>query len=180
MNKRLLRPRAAANVASLSALAVAMLLAGARVHAQTPAPHLVDPDLAVRTAASGLTTPIGIAFLDENDWLVIEKDTGMVKRVVNGEVTSTVLDLAVNAASERGLLGIALHPKFASNRFVYLFWSCAAPPPPAANPYVPTAVKCPFVPALGADTVDTLAAPLLAIAWTDSSGTERGLHSIGT
>ena len=159
MNIGLFRPRSAAHVVSLSA--IALLLATGRLHAQAAAPHLVDPNLSVRTAVDGLTTPIGIAFLGTNDWLVIEKDTGMVKRVVNGEVTSTVLDLAVNAASERGLLGIALHPEFASNHFVYLFWSCAAAPPPAENPYVPTAVKCPFVPAQGADTFDTLAAPLL-------------------
>jgi len=38
-------------------------------------------------------------------------------------VQGAVLDLAVNSASERGLLGIALHPSFASNGFVYLFWS---------------------------------------------------------
>ena len=35
----------------------------------------------------------------------------------------TVLDLAVNSNSERGLLGIALHPKFTQNGWVYLFWS---------------------------------------------------------
>ena len=34
-----------------------------------------------------------------------------------------VLDLPVNSASERGLLGIALHPKFRRTRWVYLFWS---------------------------------------------------------
>jgi glucose/arabinose dehydrogenase len=38
-------------------------------------------------------------------------------------VQGTVLDLAVNSNSERGLLGIALHPNFGSNGFVYLFWS---------------------------------------------------------
>ena len=35
----------------------------------------------------------------------------------------TALDLAVNSASERGLLGIALHPDFAFNHFVYLYWT---------------------------------------------------------
>jgi glucose/arabinose dehydrogenase len=34
-----------------------------------------------------------------------------------------VLDLAVNSASERGLLGIALHSKFRSNPYVYLYWT---------------------------------------------------------
>ena len=55
--------------------------------------------------------------------LVLEKASGRVKRVVDGTVQGAVLDLAVNSNSERGLLGIALHPNFASNGFVYLFWS---------------------------------------------------------
>jgi len=131
-----------------------------RLDAQASGPALVDNNLRVSAAVSGLTTPIGIAFLGENDWLVIEKDTGEVKRVVNGEVSATVLDLAVNNASERGLLGIALHPQFSTNGHVYLFWSCQAPPP-IDNPFFPTATECADVPELGADTGDVLAAPLL-------------------
>jgi glucose/arabinose dehydrogenase len=55
--------------------------------------------------------------------LVLEKATGKVQRVVNGEVRSTVLDLPVNSASERGLLGIALHPHFFTTGRVYLYWT---------------------------------------------------------
>lgn len=132
-----------------------------RVDAQTGGPTMLVPNLAVRSAAGGFVTPIGVAFVGTNDWLVIEKNTGQVKRVVNGVATATALDLAVNNASERGLLGIALHPDFAANDYVYLFWSCAAAPPPAENPFFPTATECPDTPALGADTGDTLAVPLL-------------------
>jgi glucose/arabinose dehydrogenase len=89
----------------------------------TAAPSVVDPNLAVRTAASGLDQPISIAFLGPNDMLVLEKATGKVQRVVNGEVRSTVLDLPVNSASERGLLGIALHPHFFTTGRVYLYWT---------------------------------------------------------
>ena len=53
---------------------------------------------------------------------MLEKASGQVKRVRDGDV-STVLDLAVNSNSERGLLSIALHPKFKKNGWVYLFWS---------------------------------------------------------
>jgi aldose sugar dehydrogenase len=67
--------------------------------------------------------PIGMAFLGRNDFFITEKPTGMVKRVVNGAVTATVLDLPVNSASERGLLGIELHPDFRRNGWVYLFWT---------------------------------------------------------
>src|SRR5687768_7492200 len=73
-------------------------------------PELLVSDLAVRTVTTGLATPTSLAFIGPNDFLVLEKNTGQVKRVVNGAVTATVLDLAVNFGSERGVLGIALHP----------------------------------------------------------------------
>jgi aldose sugar dehydrogenase len=104
---------------ALAALGAALVLPG-RADA---APALVDPDLSVRTAVSGLDQPISIAFLGRDDMLVLEKATGNVKRVVNGTVTATVLDLPVNSASERGLLGIALHPHFFVTGRVYLFWT---------------------------------------------------------
>jgi glucose/arabinose dehydrogenase len=107
---------------SAAALACAIAPLVVPVWAQA-APSVVDPNLAVRTSASGLVTPISIAFLGPNDMFVLEKDTGKVQRVVNGQVQSTVLDLAVNRASERGLLGIALHPQFFVNGKLYLYWT---------------------------------------------------------
>jgi glucose/arabinose dehydrogenase len=88
------------------------------------APSVVDPGLGVRTAASGLSQPTSMAFVGPGEMLVLEKATGRVRRVVDGTVTGTpALDLAVNSASERGLLGIALDPNFAANHFVYLYWT---------------------------------------------------------
>jgi aldose sugar dehydrogenase len=86
-------------------------------------PTVLDPNLEVRTVLSGLITPTSMAFLGANDFLVLEKNTGHVKRIVDGNIQSTVLDLAVNFASERGLLGIALHPDFPNDPGVYLFWT---------------------------------------------------------
>jgi aldose sugar dehydrogenase len=104
------------------ALAVAAPLAFATA-APAQEPELLDPDLAVQTAASGLSQPVSMAFIGKDDMLVLEKASGQVKRVVDGEVLGVVLDLPVNSASERGLLGIAVHPKFRRNGWVYLFWS---------------------------------------------------------
>jgi glucose/arabinose dehydrogenase len=98
---------------------LATLAAGPAVTAA--APTLIDPGLQVSTAASGLVTPVGMAFIGANDMFVLEKNSGRVQRVVNGVVQSTVLDLAVNSGSERGLLGIALDPSFATNGRVYLY-----------------------------------------------------------
>jgi glucose/arabinose dehydrogenase len=159
MNRKLLPTSSSLKIALLSTIALAPLLGVA--NAQTARPVLIDPALSARTAVGSLTTPIGIAFLGNRDWLVIEKDTGRVKRVVGGAVSSTALDLAVNNSSERGLLGIALHPQFETNHYVYLFWTCRAAPPPASTPFFPTATECPDTPALGADTDDILAVPLL-------------------
>jgi aldose sugar dehydrogenase len=103
----------------LAVVAAALALAGET----RAAPTVVDPQLGVRAAATGLVTPVSLAFLGANDMLVLEKDTGKVQRVVDGTVQSTVLDLAVNRASERGLLGVALHPRFFVNGFVYLYWT---------------------------------------------------------
>jgi aldose sugar dehydrogenase len=86
-------------------------------------PTVLDPNLEVRTVVSGLITPTSMAFLSANDILVLEKNTGHVQRIKDGNLHSTVLDLAVNFASERGLLGIALHPDFPNDPGVYLFWT---------------------------------------------------------
>ncbi|MGH9972261.1 MAG: PQQ-dependent sugar dehydrogenase, partial [Pyrinomonadaceae bacterium] len=93
------------------------------IQAAATTPVMLDPSLGVKTVVTGLDQPISVAFLGANDFLVIEKASGKVRRIVNGVVQTTVLDLPVNSASERGLLGIALHPQFTTNGFVYLFWT---------------------------------------------------------
>jgi glucose/arabinose dehydrogenase len=85
-------------------------------------PQVLDPSLEVLEVATGLTQPTSMAFLGDDDMFVLEKGTGRVQRVRNGQVT-TVLDLPVNSNSERGLLGIALHPSFPANPGVYLRWN---------------------------------------------------------
>ena len=91
--------------------------------AQSSGPVMLHPRLGVRPVAEGLNLPTTMAFIGTDDMLVLEKNTGQVQRVVDGEVQSTVLDLDVNSASERGLLGIALHPNFPTDPGVYLYWT---------------------------------------------------------
>jgi glucose/arabinose dehydrogenase len=110
--------------AVLAALcSVVVLGPGSQASAQEAGPTMVDTRLGVRTVASGLVTPTSIAFVGANDILAIEKNTGRVQRIVNGLPQGTALDLAVNFGSERGLLGIALHPSFPANPGVYLYWT---------------------------------------------------------
>jgi aldose sugar dehydrogenase len=100
-----------------------MSLSPGTVGAQNGAPQVFAPNLAVRTVVSGLVTPTSLAFLGPDEFLVLEKNTGRVQRIANGSLHSTVLDLAVNFGSERGLLGIALHPEFPGVPWVYLYWT---------------------------------------------------------
>src|SRR5882724_1517266 len=93
------------------------------IQAAAISPSMVDPNLTVSTVFTGLNQPTSMAFIGPNDFFVLEKTTGKVQRIVNGALQSPALDLAVNSASERGLLGIALHPKFAQNGLVYLYWT---------------------------------------------------------
>jgi glucose/arabinose dehydrogenase len=125
-----------------------------------PAPVMLDANLGVRTVVSGLASPTSLAVIGPNELLVLEKSTGQVKHVVNGVVQHTLIDLAVNNASERGLLGIALDPKFKTNHAVYLYWTQPADPAPGDGTF-PSVREGPDEPVLGTDTSDVLAVPLL-------------------
>jgi glucose/arabinose dehydrogenase len=93
--------------------------------ADTSTLQVLDPNLQVTTVLnSGITQPIGIVFLSQNDFLVLEKASGQVKRVINNVIQATpVLDLAVNSNSERGLLSLVLHPNFPATPWMYVRWT---------------------------------------------------------
>ena len=71
-------------------------------------PTLNDPNLNLEQIFTGLDYPTGMAFVGPNDILVTEENTGIVKRVINGQLGSeALLDVSVANANERGMLGIA-------------------------------------------------------------------------
>ena len=156
-------------------LAAAMAVPTAPTGAQPAGPTLLDPTLQVRPLVEDLVTPISAAFIGPDDLLVLEKNTGQVKRVTNGVVQGTVLDLSVNFASERGLLGIALDPDFPADPGVYLFWSCRSTAPQDGDPFRPEEQECSDAAMTGVpDTDDILQVPLLGnrvdrFEWTGSS-----------
>jgi aldose sugar dehydrogenase len=117
-------PKAGAVSACARLMAISMLAAVAASADSLPA-EVLDPNLQVTTVlTSGIAQPMGIIFLGANDFLVPEKASGQVKRVINGVVQPTpVLDLAVNSGAERGLLSLVLHPNFPSTPHVYVCWT---------------------------------------------------------
>jgi len=119
-----------------STLSAALIIwAQTSLKAQPAGPSLVDTNLAVRAVTTNLTRPTSMAFIGANDILVLEKASGKVQRVVDGTITSTVLDLPVNSASERGLLGIAQWQPLAR---LAVAWGNLRNLPPAGKLSVPS------------------------------------------
>ncbi|HET9877729.1 MAG TPA: PQQ-dependent sugar dehydrogenase, partial [Candidatus Limnocylindria bacterium] len=154
-------------------------------------PAMTDDALGVEPAVTGLTEPTGLAFLADDDFFVIEKSTGQVKRVQGGEAGEPVLDLAVNFFDERGLLGIALHPDFASNGYTYLYWTSSGAGEGEAGMLGPDTDVETELPELG-NRVDRFVWDGEQLTWdrnivqmrsntldTDTSGRIRGNHDAG-
>jgi glucose/arabinose dehydrogenase len=75
-----------------------------------------------------MVVPWGIAFLPNGDALVSERESGRISRVSRHGGRRTVGRIAKIDASagEGGLLGLAVHPRFAENRWVYAYYTSAA------------------------------------------------------
>jgi glucose/arabinose dehydrogenase len=82
----------------------------------------------LETVVAGLEVPWGIAFLPGGDALVTERPgrlrlvPALSKRKA-GDATKLplVASIAVDSDEEGGLLGVAIHPEFERNRFMYLY-----------------------------------------------------------
>jgi glucose/arabinose dehydrogenase len=72
-------------------------------------PIINDPDLEVKLVTRGLRFPTTMDFLAAGDILVLEKDNGTVRRILNGQILGdSVLDLNVANKFDRGMIGIAI------------------------------------------------------------------------
>jgi aldose sugar dehydrogenase len=81
----------------------------------------------VRTVADGLEIPWEIAFLPNRSALVTERPGRVRLLRRDGRLRrEPVARVAVSAAGEGGLLGLAVDPRFRRNRFVYLYYTTAA------------------------------------------------------
>ena len=86
-------------------------------------PTLYDTNLKITTIVEGLNTPTTMAFIGPDDILVLEKDTGIVKRIVNGTVLEKpVLDVNVANSVERCLCGITTSRE-GPTTYVFLYYT---------------------------------------------------------
>lgn len=82
-----------------------------------------DASRPVEVTASSLDVPWDMAFLPGGDLLVTER-SGTVRRL--GASPAAITLPSVLEIGEGGLMGMALHPNFAENHFVYLYFTTAA------------------------------------------------------
>jgi glucose/arabinose dehydrogenase len=91
-------------------------------------PSVNDQNLQIDLVVKGLELPTAMDFLDSDDILVLEKDNGMVRRIINGNLLKEpVLDVSVANKYDRGMLGIAVSRNHSNNSekndayvFIYL------------------------------------------------------------
>jgi glucose/arabinose dehydrogenase len=94
---------------SLLTIALSVIIS-LHISSQAPAfaqPSVSEPSLTAELVLDGLSSPTSIAFLDENNILLLEKE-GTVRLISNGQLQpQPVLQLAgVESNNERGLVGI--------------------------------------------------------------------------
>jgi glucose/arabinose dehydrogenase len=82
----------------------------------------------VKTVASGLQVPWGVAFLPDGSALVGERPSGRIVRIPKGGGRAkTVMRVpGVAADGEGGLLGLAVSPHYSSDRLVYAYLTTAS------------------------------------------------------
>jgi glucose/arabinose dehydrogenase len=87
-------------------------------------PTVNDAKLIVQLVTKDIDAPTNMAFLDNNDILVLERFSGKVKRIMNNTLESLpLLDVNVAAgAGERGLLGVAVS-KNTEHTFIFLYFT---------------------------------------------------------
>jgi glucose/arabinose dehydrogenase len=89
-----------------------------------PPPLRVSAALKAEYVVDGAAHPAGLAFAPDGRVFYTEKNTGLVRVVQDGVLLPDPFAATpVNAAGERGLLGITLHPAFDANGRVYVFYT---------------------------------------------------------
>ncbi len=112
----------------IGSLAVSMILTGFSLHAAILPPGFFETQIG---STLGPGSPTAMDFAPDGRLFVCVQ-TGQVRVIKNdGLLTTPFLSLTVDSNNERGLLGIAFDPNFASNHFVYIYYT--VPGSPAHN-----------------------------------------------
>jgi glucose/arabinose dehydrogenase len=87
----------------------------------------VPAGFADEVVASGIASPTAMAFAPDGRLFVCQQG-GQLRVIKNGALLATpFLSVTVNSSGERGLLGVAFDPSFATNGFVYVYYTATGP-----------------------------------------------------
>lgn len=83
----------------------------------------------VQTYKGGLDFPVDMAWVPGSKKIFFtEKNTGKVRVLVGKTLKARAcIDLDVASSGEQGALGIALHPSFKKNRYLYVYYTNSSP-----------------------------------------------------
>jgi aldose sugar dehydrogenase len=111
-----------------------------------PIPIINDSNLKAEVVFKGIEFPTSMAFLGPNDILVLEKNNGTVRRIVNGVMLpDPLLDVNVANKNERGMLGIAVskhHNNNGPTTYVFLYYTEASGGKADGTDDCSTATRC--------------------------------------
>src|SRR5262249_53082170 len=103
---------------SLSMTSLGLILSCGALHAGIPPAGFQET-----TYLSGISQIDGFEWAPNGDMWIISK-LGTVRVLHAGTTVPVVVaSLPVNTVDERGLLGIAIDPGFATNKFLYLYYT---------------------------------------------------------
>ncbi|GAB3988976.1 hypothetical protein GCM10028807_12810 [Spirosoma daeguense] len=86
----------------------------------------LPPNFSAVTVASGFTSPTVAAFSPDGR-IFVGQQAGALRVVKNGTLLTTpFVSLSVSSSGERGLLGVTFDPDFATNQYVYVFYTVPA------------------------------------------------------
>ena len=89
-------------------------------------PSLSDSSLRIEEVAKVFDFPTSLAFLGKDDIILLQKDSGNVIRLLDGNVSHQLLHTDVSFRDERGLLGLAVmgdERTDAKNTFIFLYYT---------------------------------------------------------
>jgi glucose/arabinose dehydrogenase len=87
-------------------------------------PVINNSSLKTEMVFKGINLPTSMAFLGPNDILVLEKNEGTVKRIINGTMLpQPLLHVNVDNKAERGMLGIAIAKHKNVPTYVFLYYT---------------------------------------------------------
>ena len=90
-------------------------------------PAATLPSGFTETPITGLTNPTAMAFAPDGRLFICQQG-GQLRVVKNGALLATpFLTVTVDSAGERGLLGVAFDPNFATNNFIYIYYTATTP-----------------------------------------------------